>query len=211
DFPPVEMVLKWFWSSMKKQEGSFTDLQFERRMELGQTILEAYYQTHIEKFVKNVDVELFVRNAQVDGVPLTGKIDKIEYEPQQTTVVDYKTGNPDGSHNKIIPPSEKEPLGSDYWRQIVFYKILLENSPATAHLKINSGRFEFIEPKDDGQYREDVVPIAPEDVRAVKQQITSTYAAIQNQEFNKGCGKEECVWCEFVRENGLLVNSEKVK
>ena len=47
--------------------------------------------------------------------------------------------------------------------------------------------------------------INPQDIDTVKQQITMVWNKIQNREFYTGCGKEECHWCNFVKENNLAI------
>ena len=49
-----------------------------------------------------------------------------------------------------------------------------------------------------------VVPISPDDVALVTAQIRDTYTRIMNHEFDKGCGKEECAWCNFAKTHELL-------
>ena len=40
------------------------------------------------------------------------------------------------------PPNEKDPLGGDYWRQMVFYKLILENYEERTW-KVGLGLFDF--------------------------------------------------------------------
>ena len=62
-----------------------------------------------------------------------------------------------------------------------------------------SGEFDFIEKKNQKEYVKKKVIVSPEDIRIVKSQIKDTYGKIMNHEFTKGCGKEDCHWCNFVR------------
>jgi DNA helicase-2/ATP-dependent DNA helicase PcrA len=41
----------------------------------------------------------------------------------------------------------------------------------------------------------------PEFIPFVENLITVSYEKIMNHEFTHGCGKEDCNWCNFVREN----------
>ena len=45
--------------------------------------------------------------------------------------------------------------------------------------------------------------IEPQDVETVKNQITTAWQKIQNKEFYTGCGKDDCTWCNFVKDNKL--------
>jgi len=38
----------------------------------------------------------------------------------------------------------------------------------------------------------------------VRQQIKDTYSRIMNHEFDRGCGEEDCHWCNFARRYELI-------
>ena len=59
--------------------------------------------------------------------------------------------------------------------------------------------FDFIEPYND-EYVKAKVLIKPEDLKIVRIQIKETFENIKNHRFD-GCGKEDCNWCTFVRNN----------
>ena len=46
--------------------------------------------------------------------------------------------------------------------------------------------------------------LIPDEIEIVKIQIKHVYQKIMNLEFTQGCGKEDCDWCNFVRENYIL-------
>ena len=112
-FPPKEELLKDFQWYMHRHRESFVKEAFERRMEYGLEILANYYEEYIHQWNKIVAVERNIRNVVVNGVPLKGKLDKLEFLNKEVTVVDYKTGDPDKSREKLMPPNEKNPLGGD--------------------------------------------------------------------------------------------------
>ena len=118
--------------------------------------------------------------------------------------MDYKTGDPDKAIPKTKGPSEKEPNGGDYWRQAVFYKILVDNY-RSKDWKVTSTEFDFIEPDKKKNYRKEKIVITPADITTVTEQITRTWVKIQNREFYTGCGKEDCHWCNFVKTNELTI------
>ena len=60
-------------------------------------------------------------------------------------IVDYKTGDPDKSKERLQSPNEKNQIGGNYWRQAVFYKILIDNYEQKAW-KVVSTEFDFVEP-----------------------------------------------------------------
>ena len=101
-------------------------------------------------------------------------------------------------------PHDKDPNGGDYWRQAVFYKILVDNYEQK-EWKVISTEFDFIEPDKKGEYRKEKITISPEDMETVKQQITEVWNRIQARDFYTGCGKPDCHWCNFVKNNNLAV------
>lgn len=202
-FPGQEELLNDFSWHMRRNRESFTREQFTRRMEYGKRILPPYYDHYLHRWNKVVKVEMSIRRVELAGVPLNGKLDKVEFSGRQVNVVDYKTGRYDYALAKLKPPTEKEPLGGDYWRQAVFYKILLDNDRSQDWEAI-SAEFDFVEPVG-GEYRTEKVVISPGDIEVVTRQITDAWARIQRHEFHTGCGKPDCHWCNFVKDNRLQV------
>ncbi|HXL58246.1 MAG TPA: ATP-dependent DNA helicase, partial [Chitinophagaceae bacterium] len=173
-FPSKEEMLEWFRYKIKQQEDAFTKFQYERRIELGDQILTAYYEHYINSFNKIVSVEKMLSNIEVSGVPVKGKLDKIEFDGNNCIVVDYKTGNPKYSQkNQLLPPSEKNEQGGDYWRQIVFYKILLNNYPEARqkNWQMSAGLFDYIEKDESGEFVRYYIPISDADLQTVTHQI----------------------------------------
>ncbi|MBP9097234.1 MAG: ATP-dependent helicase, partial [Ferruginibacter sp.] len=203
-FSSKEILINDFIWYMERHRENFTKEQFNRRMEYGPEILGNYYDKYINSFNKIVSVEQNIRNVVVNDVPLKGKLDKLEFDGKSVNVVDYKTGDPDKAIPKTKGPSEKEPNGGDYWRQAVFYKILVDNY-RSKDWKVTSTEFDFIEPDKKKNYRKEKIVITPADITTVTEQITRTWVKIQNREFYTGCGKEDCHWCNFVKTNELTI------
>jgi DNA helicase-2/ATP-dependent DNA helicase PcrA len=189
---------------MHRHRESFTKEQFERRLEYGHKVLPDYYNRNINSWNRIVVIERYIRDVVVNGVPLKGKLDKLEFEGKSVNVVDYKTGDPDKARSKLSPPNEKEPRGGDYWRQAVFYKLLVDESKQN-DWRVISTEFDFIEPDNKKNYRKEKLIILPEDITTVKQQINSAWQKIQNREFYTGCGDKDCHWCNFVKTNNLAI------
>ncbi len=204
-----EFIADFEWYMHRHRE-SFTKEQFARRLEYGQEVLKNYYEKYIGSFNKIVAIERNIRNVLVKDVPIKGKIDKLEFDGKSVNVVDYKTGDPEKAIPKTKGPSDKEPNGGDYWRQAVFYKILIDNYEQK-DWKVISTEFDFIEPDKKKNYRKEKVIITPADITTVTQQIKSTWEKIQNREFYTGCGKDDCHWCNFVKTNNLAVEFHDIE
>jgi DNA helicase II / ATP-dependent DNA helicase PcrA len=213
-FPPAGELVEDFNWYMHRHRENFTRESFERRLEYGDEVLRNYYATYINSWNKVVAVERNIRGVVVNNVPLKGKLDKLEFNGREVNVVDYKSGDIDKAILKMRGPSEKDPNGGDYWRQAVFYKLLIDHYQQK-DWQVISTEFDFIEPDKKKQYRKEKIVISPQDTETVRQQLTQVWEKIQQRDFYTGCGKEDCHWCNFVKDNKLavalheIVNSEE--
>jgi DNA helicase-2/ATP-dependent DNA helicase PcrA len=203
-FPPKENLVNDFNWYMNRHRENFTREAFNRRIEYGNEVLHNYYEKYVESWNKVVAVERNIKGVVVNGVPLKGKLDKLEFNGREVNVVDYKTGDIDKAIPKMRPPDDKDPNGGDYWRQAVFYKLLIDNYSGK-DWKVISTEFDFIEPDKKKNYRKEKIVIDPADTETVKQQITTVWNKIQARDFYTGCGKPDCHWCNFVKDNNIAV------
>ncbi|HEX2606925.1 MAG TPA: ATP-dependent DNA helicase [Flavisolibacter sp.] len=208
-FAHLDDFLNDFAWWMKRHRESFTREQYNRRLEYGLQILTNYYNSYINQWNKIVAVELNVRNVLLDEIPLKGKIDKIEFNGKDAIVIDYKTGDPEKCADKFLRPGHKEPSGGDYWRQAVFYKIMLDLYPK--EWNVTGVEFDFVEPDKAKKYRKERVAIGSIDIDLVKDQIKTVWEKVQRKDFYTGCGKEDCHWCNFVKTNKLHIALHELK
>jgi DNA helicase-2/ATP-dependent DNA helicase PcrA len=202
---PVEKAKKEFAFYMSRHRESFTDIQFQRRIDYGNIILDKIYPKYINGSHKNVSLEQRFKNIHCEGIPINGIIDKLELYDNDVNVVDYKTGP--FHKSKFSPPSEVESSkethetlhGGDYWRQAVFYSLILENDKMSKY-NFQSAEFIFIEPdnKTDEIIRQKIF-VDKESKAIVIDQIKSTWAQIHNHEFERGCNEDNCDWCNFLK------------
>ena len=66
--------------------------------------------------------------------------------------------------------------------------------------------FDFVEPDKKKSTMLKKYIIEPQDIETVTQQMTAVWEKIQNRDFYTGCGKEDCHWCNFVKDNKLAVS-----
>jgi DNA helicase-2/ATP-dependent DNA helicase PcrA len=208
-FPDVQTLVQDFNYYMKRHREAFTQQEFKDKLELGETVLLQYYQKYVQEWNKVVSTEYRINNVVVKDIPLKGAIDKIEFTGKQVVVIDYKTGNIENAREKLKGPHEKNPLGGDYWRQAVFYKILLNHHPK--NWEVTLAQFDFVEPNKKKEFEKINVPITDADITTVTQQIQTVWAKIQQKDFYTGCGKEDCHWCQFVKTNELAVALHETK
>lgn len=197
EFAGSESLVHHFKEYMYRHRGSFTREQYKRRLEYGEIILPKFYDQYHEQWNKIVSVEINITGVHIDGIPIKGKLDKLEFDGKSVNVVDYKTGKFSNARKKFGRPTEEDPIGGDYWRQAVFYKILIDNDRKHDWVAVSS-EFDFVEPEDE-EYRTQKVVITPEDVKIVTKQIKEVYARIKAHDFKTGCGKADCEWCTMVK------------
>ncbi len=210
EFPAVHSLIQDFEWYMHRHRELFTKEQFDRRLEYGQEVLANYYHTYIRTWNTVVAIERNIKGVVVNGIPLKGKIDKLEFDGSDVNVVDYKTGDLEKARAKLCLPNDKEPDGGDYWRQAVFYKILLDNYAGRKWNAV-SFEFDFIEPDKRGEYHRKKVLIQPEDITTVTQQVITVWNKIQQHDFYTGCGKPDCRWCNFVKTNNMAIALHEIE
>ncbi|MCU0428532.1 MAG: ATP-dependent helicase [Cytophagaceae bacterium] len=212
-FPDKVRFLKLYQEALGYYQSHFTRKEFALRLEYGSQLLADYYDFYVAKWNTQVSLEYEIRNVEVDGIPVKGKLDKVEYLGNEAVaVIDYKTGKVSASKIKeqLSPPSEQFPLGGDYWRQIVFYKLLLDHQHRRK-MKMLYGEIDFIEKDKDSQFQKRMVEVSESDLSIVKGQLKDSYTRIMNLEFSQGCGKPHCTWCNFVKNNYRSENIQFVR
>lgn len=206
-FPSVEEFVDMGKKQMYKQQDSFTKKQYKQRVEYIENFFPAYYNEYVDAWSKEVDFEKKLVAVYKD-INLTGKIDKLEFDGNNVVLVDYKTGKYDDKKKPSLRgpkeelkegkvPSFEDEFGGNYWRQAVFYKILIQNSTSLdqRNWKLERTEFDFVEPHpNSGKFHKEKIVITPQDVEFVQNQIVSTYQKIKTLDFT-GCGKDDCSWC----------------
>ena len=208
-FPAIKELVDDFNYYMQRHREAFTQVEFKNRKEQGEMVLTNYYNEYVEGWNKVVTTEYRINNVVLKGIPLKGAIDKIEFNGKQVVVIDYKTGSVENAKEKLLAPNDKNPLGGDYWRQAVFYKILLRGHPK--NWEVERAEFDFVEPNKKSAFEKIGITISEADITTVTQQVVETWEKIQNKEFYKGCGKPECHWCQFVKSNELAVALHEIE
>ncbi len=131
-----------------------------------------------------------------DGTLLSGVIDRLDFLDEKKVlvrVVDYKTGRPK-SRNEIEGKTKAKNAG-DYFRQLVFYRLLLEKYEAGRY-SMEEGLIDFIEPNERGLYKKEAFAIESEAVRALEATILRAAEEVRTLAFwGKRCGDPDCEEC----------------
>ncbi len=188
----------------------FTQQSFLRFMEYGKEMLTAYHDRFYNPAPTGefIITEYPLTKVVVQNIPLKGFIDKIQFWGNDIVVTDFKTGSSTKAKQRgefDRPGSFKKPDGGNYWRQAVFYKILIDNLP-DKNWRVLHTQFDFIEMNANKEFDIEKIQITPNDIDQVTQQIITTWKNIQQHNFYTGCGKPECNWCNFVKNNTLYTS-----
>ncbi len=196
-FPSREELIYNFEVALGQRRGLLSREGYTSRLDRGRRELGTYYDTHRKDWLNDVEVEYFIRNAEVDGIPLTGIIDRVDVLSEAyVRVVDYKTST--GDRTKLKRPTKSAPYGGDYWRQLTFYKLLYDNRPGNLH-RVREGRISYLLTDPKGEQKEENLQVSHKDTDALREILRDTWEKIQEQQF-EGCGKPDCEWCQFARD-----------
>ncbi len=202
-FPNKVDLNRYFFHQMLREKATFNKEEFERYMAYGPTVLEGYYDQYIDTWPTIISNEMSIKGV-LNDIVIKGRVDKLEFDGHNVNVVDYKTGGYKYAKEKLKPPHDKMPLGGDYWRQAVFYKLLIDNNKINKPWVATSFEFDFIEPYEE-QYKKEKIVVTPADITTVTQQIVMVWEKIQAQDFYTGCGKPDCEHCNFSKENNIAI------
>jgi DNA helicase-2/ATP-dependent DNA helicase PcrA len=197
-FPGASELIAYFEEAMERQRAYFSPVSYQERLKMGHLYLRSYYEQQKKTWPTQVKTEMNIRNVEIEGVPVKGIIDRVDIGKfNRVKIVDYKTGRQQG--NRMKKPKGKDTQGGIYWRQLVFYKLLLEHYRPQLYT-VESAQISYLEPDHRNRFPQDSIRFVPEDVSRLKEMIQSTYQKIRDHEFYEGCGEERCSWCSFLQD-----------
>lgn len=176
--PPAEAALDYFDNRLQRRR-LLTDLHATYAAR-GRQALRQYLSQRGSSFRRGNRAEYNFRNenVRVGEAWLSGKIDlmEIDHKSRRITVVDYKTGS---SYDRW----KADPKLHKYKRQLICYKLLIENSRSFRDYRVETGRLDFVEPDDDGHVRSLELPFNEREVHETEQLIQVIWRQVANLEF----------------------------
>lgn len=208
-YPGKEFLLDRYRVHINSGREVFTKETLQRFSEYGEEVLDKYFDKYYNPAPKGefILTEYPLTKVVINEVPLKGFTDKIQFWGNDIVITDFKTGNlvkAKARGDFDLPGTEKKPQGGNYWRQAVFYKLLADNLPGK-NWKVQYTQFDFVEPNSKNEFDLLRVDVDSEAIDIVKQQITSAWQKIKQHDFYTGCGKPDCEWCNFIKDNKLAV------
>lgn len=136
--PPKKAVLGKFEEILNTQILNGRDISY--LLTRGKEELNTWFDSHDNFFIPEMISEknFYDENVRVGDARLTGKIDLIIPKTNKDmTVIDYKTSNP-------IPKWDSSVKSYTYQKQLMFYKLLVENSDSFKGSTVTGGMIDFI-------------------------------------------------------------------
>ena len=188
---PLEDILHDFEAALTA--GRLTDKEQALYLQKGSEDLTTFIESGVMPFLPTQKAEVSFGNQDAYCGPahLTGSLDLIEIDSstKEIIVTDYKTGHPaqQWSGGSV---HEKVKLHK-YRQQLIFYKILIENSREFNTYTATAGQLAFIEPTKSGQSVVLSTEFSTEEVERTKLLIGAVWKRIITLDFPDVSGYSE--------------------
>jgi DNA helicase-2/ATP-dependent DNA helicase PcrA len=158
--------------------------------------LQDYFAFSGQTFVEKWEEKEFIAKYKGEEVVfnLHGQLDAILVDDHMARIFDYKT-----TEVKSVSSIKGETKSSDgnYFRQLVFYKLLLTGSHNYKDKEIEPALI-FVKPNASGKCPTVVLPILEADVLQVKSEVEKLVESVWSGEFLQNeCDDKDCKYCKF--------------
>lgn len=173
-----------------------TARDYEEILVKGKRALSGWWEQWHETWERNVLTEFKMSGILLtDNIKLTGVLDKLEFIDGGVRVVDYKTKQP-MSRNAIMGETKTDDDGN-YFRQLVFYKLLLDRYE-NGKYEMREGVIDFMEPNDKGGYKKEAFEVTKDNVLELEELIKKISEEIVSLSFwDKRCDDKDCEYCKL--------------
>lgn len=153
---------------------------------------------NVEKSV-SAELKFFFKNKKVK-IPIHGRLDLVVEDRGQISVFDYKTK--EAMSPREIMGQTKNSSG-DYFRQLVFYTILLSKDIRYKGQTINS-YLVFLTPNERGKIKFVTLPVQRSDIENLESQIKTLVEDVYSGRIlDSNCHNPKCVWCGLKKATGV--------
>ena len=189
---PLEDVIHDFETNLGRASLDEKSLKFYSQK--GADVLHKFLASDYTGFTKNAQAEFDFahQNVVINGAKLTGKIDLLTRDKDEKTieVIDYKTAKP--LHSWRGKSDYEKIKLHKYRQQLMFYRLLAENSRDFSADTWISGAIQFVEPDKEGE----IVPplqaeFSDEDYARFRQLVAAIWQSIMALDFIDTSGYSE--------------------
>lgn len=178
------------------------DREIPEVLKKGRETLVSFLKKYKDTWKPDALIEFSIRGVSVEinngvALPLSGKLDRVEFELDGGAVVyDFKTGKAK-SRNEMEGKTKNS--DGNLKRQLVFYRLLLDKFD-NGKYKMKKGVLDFVEPTDSGLFKREEFEITVDNVFKLQEEIKRIGQEILNLAFwNKTCDDKDCEWCRLRR------------
>src|SRR5581483_2241311 len=133
-----------------------------------------------------------------NDIPLHGMLDAIIDTGDMAEVFDYKTRQ---AMSVSAIKGETKEGNKDYFRQLVFYKMLLQKDSQFRNKKVETS-LVFVSPDSKGRCPIVTIPVNPEDIKEVEKEIQMLLDDVWKGTIaDKFCGEPDCRYCGYRKLN----------
>lgn len=207
-----EQVLRWFEQALYRQRADFTRESYQLKLAQGREQLPTYYRSRLPEWRSQTHLitERWLE-ASIDGIVIGGMADKLVFNGNDVTIVDYKTGNPKNAERMFNPPSDKAVLEGrlppKYWFQLGMYNIIVSNVSGKDWRGVMA-EIDALDKDETGQFPVMKRTYSEEHLELLRSYLREGHRKLVNLEFLTGCGKPDCEWCGFARQTGQITLPE---
>ncbi len=176
ELPDTDQSIEIFYKKLKQKK--LSDNEYKRLAGRGSEALKKFIPWWWHNFTPQAQTEYSFRNEGVfiGDAHLSGNLDQIlvDADTKQVRVVDFKTGK---THNRWI----KDIKTHKYKQQLIFYKILVENSHSFKGYDVDEAKLVFVEPDSyTGDMNELPIVFKSDEIEHTTKLIQAVWKRIKN-------------------------------
>ena len=175
ELPDIDQAIAIFTTQLKSKR--LSDAEFTRQNERGAIALADFIPWWWHNFTPEAQSEYDFRQegSFVGDAHLSGKLDQllIDNEDKTIRVVDFKTGKP---HNKWT----NEPKLHNNRQQLLFYKLLIENSHSFKGYDVNEAKLVFVGADTNGNNAELPISYKKDELERMEKLVIAVWHRIKN-------------------------------
>ncbi len=176
----IEDIVSNFEMNLKIQ--NMNEKDFNDFLQRGKDALQIFFEKKYNTFQQTQNTELNFSNQYsiIDQAHLTGKLDVVQIDKinKIIRVTDYKTGKPSKTW---VGKGEYEKIKlHKYKRQLLFYKLLSENSRDYHNFNVESGTIQFIEPSVSKEILSLTIDFNSKELEQLSKLINTVWSRIIN-------------------------------
>lgn len=176
--PPSFQDVLTHYASKWVKVGYKDEAHEQEHFELGKKILAGFYKKHSKDFHVPFFVE-YSFTLEVDGVPVTGKVDRVDRMPDgRLGILDYKTGKPFAKGRELTDA------------QLTMYQLACETLLGAEVAKLTLYHLPTLKELSVSRHQGELVG-------ALKERIVRTAEGITLQRFAPKPEDTHCRWCDY--------------